>query len=107
MVPVLTAPTERGLPAGRQAVLKEYLMQEIGVRQEVVPLRSRRGRLALAGAFAAAVAAAVVAGSTSLTGGNGGPMVLAFGDGAVSPRLQQAIDWCTERAQLVEPGSTP
>jgi hypothetical protein len=33
--------------------------------------------------------------------------VLAFGDGAISPRLQQAIDWCTERAQTIEPGSNP
>jgi hypothetical protein len=96
-------------------VLKEYLMQEMDVRQAagtgipaaVAPLRSHRGRLALVGAFAAATAAAVVAGSVLLAGGHGRPTVLAFGDGAVSPRLQQAIDWCAERAQMVEPGSKP
>jgi hypothetical protein len=105
---LLPAPAERDLPAGRHAVLKEYLMHEIGVRPAVRPQGFRRGRLALGGAFAAAAVAVVVAGSALLGGGQPQrPAVLAFGDGVVSPRLQQAIDYCTERARLVEPGTKP
>jgi hypothetical protein len=56
------------------------------------------------------MAATAVAVATVLalpTGRPGQPAVLAFGDGAVSPRLQQAIELCAERVQMVEPGSKP
>jgi hypothetical protein len=104
---LLPAPTERDLPAGRHAVLKDYLMHEIDRRSVGQPSFPRR-RLALVGAFTAATAVVVMAGLALLAGGQPQrPTVLAFGDGAVSPRLQQAIDICTESAQLVVPGAKP
>jgi hypothetical protein len=109
---LLPAPAERDLPEGLHPTLKEYLMVEIqtsqaDVRQAPVARRWRGRRLVWAAAVAVAVAAAVTAGSGLLGRDDGQPDVLAFGTAAVSPRLQQVIDFCRERAQLVEPGSKP
>jgi len=117
---LLPAPVERDLPVGRHQLLKEYLMREINAAPPPpavpaavepaapVPAPARRPRRPVwaAAAGVAVVAAAAVAAGT-LGHDPGRPRVFAFGVGAVSPRLRQAIDLCTDRARQVEPGTTP
>ncbi|MET7951633.1 hypothetical protein [Micromonospora sp. NPDC005324] len=110
---LLSEPVQRDLPDGRRSVLREYLMHEITTMKAAegdtadtgparVTARHRTRRWALAGAFAAVVAGAAIAGPALLSNDGDSPGdVLAFGTAAVSPRLQQAIDTCRERVSQV------
>ncbi|HEU5110553.1 MAG TPA: hypothetical protein VFT95_18590 [Micromonosporaceae bacterium] len=90
MTNFLTPPPERRLPAARVAELRARVMA--GIDQPAHPVGPARRVMLVTAAAAAVVAGGVTA--ASVIPGDDAVQVLAFGPGALSPKLAAGVDKC-------------